>query len=160
MRRRGIRQHRGEGIQCPDHLSRPVCTDNDAPHGQKTGEKLSFSSRFHHAFEAAFNQLVYKYKGGVKWFFRRKWLIGVGIAAAVALLVCTDAQHQDGTCCPTRDMGTVFVNVTTRREAACTRHQGDGGGGGLHLCLQLNRFSKLYRVYIQPTRISAWTRTR
>ena len=87
-----------------------LCALIMSPHmDKKTGEKLSFSSRFHHAFEAAFNQLVYKYKGGVKWFFRRKWLIGVGIAAAVALLVVLMRSTKTGLV-PDEDMGTVFVN--------------------------------------------------
>ena len=90
-----------------------LCALIMTPHmDKKTGEKLSFSSRFHHAFEAAFNQLVYKYKGGVKWFFRRKWLIGVGIVAAVALLVVLMQNTKTGLV-PDEDMGTVFVNVTT-----------------------------------------------
>ena len=90
-----------------------LCALLMTPHMDKvTGQKLSFSSRFHHAFEAAFNQLVYKYKGGVKWFFRRKWLIGAGIAAAVALLVVLMQNTKTGLV-PDEDMGTVFVNVTT-----------------------------------------------
>lgn len=90
-----------------------LCALLMTPHMDKvTGQKLSFSSRFHHAFEAAFNQLVYKYKGGVKWFFRRKWLIGSGIAAAVALLVVLMQNTKTGLV-PDEDMGTVFVNVTT-----------------------------------------------
>ena len=90
-----------------------LCALFMTPHMERVaGQKLSFSSRFHHAFEAAFNQLVYKYKGGVKWFFRRKWLIGVGIAAAVALLVVLMRSTKTGLV-PDEDMGTVFVNVTT-----------------------------------------------
>ena len=90
-----------------------LCALFMTPHMERVaGQKLSFSSRFHHAFEAAFNQLVYKYKGGVKWFFRRKWLIGVGIVAAVALLVVLMQNTKTGLV-PDEDMGTVFVNVTT-----------------------------------------------
>ena len=48
----------------------------------------------------------------MKWFFRRKWLIGVGIAAAVALLVVLMRSTKTGLV-PDEDMGTVFVNVTT-----------------------------------------------
>ena len=95
-----------------------LCALFMTPHMERVaGQKLSFSSRFHHAFEAAFNQLVYKYKGGVKWFFRRKWLIGVGIVAAVALLVVLMQNTKTGLV-PDEDMGTVFVNVTTPRAAA------------------------------------------
>lgn len=77
-----------------------------------TGEKLSFSSRFHHAFEASFNRLVLRYKSGVMWFFSRKWLIGVGVVAAIALLAGL-MNHTKTGLVPDEDMGTVFVNVTT-----------------------------------------------
>ncbi len=77
-----------------------------------TGEILSFSSRFHHAFEASFNRLVLRYKSGVMWFFSRKWLIGVGVVAAIALLAVL-MNHTKTGLVPDEDMGTVFVNVTT-----------------------------------------------
>ena len=77
-----------------------------------TGEKLSFSSRFHHAFEASFNRLVLRYKSGVMWFFSRKWLIGVSVVAAIALLAVL-MNHTKTGLVPDEDMGTVFVNVTT-----------------------------------------------
>ena len=77
-----------------------------------TGEKLSFSSRFHHAFEASFNRLVLRYKSGVMWFFSRKWLIGVGVVAAIALLAVL-MNHTKTGLVSDEDMGTVFVNVTT-----------------------------------------------
>ena len=77
-----------------------------------TGEILSFSSRFHHAFEASFNRLVLRYKSGVMWFFSRKWLIGVGVVAAIALLAVL-MNHTKTSLVPDEDMGTVFVNVTT-----------------------------------------------
>lgn len=77
-----------------------------------TGEKLSFSSRFHHAFETSFNRLVLRYKSGVMWFFSRKWLIGVGVVAAIALLAVL-MNHTKTGLVPDEDMGTVFVNVTT-----------------------------------------------
>ena len=77
-----------------------------------TGEKLSFSSHFHHAFEASFNRLVLRYKSGVMWFFSRKWLIGVGVVAAIALLAVL-MNHTKTGLVPDEDMGTVFVNVTT-----------------------------------------------
>ena len=51
------------------------------------GQKLSFSSRFHKAFETSFNRILFKYKGGVKFFFKRKWMAWSGLAIAVVLLV-------------------------------------------------------------------------
>ena len=90
-----------------------LCALIMTPHTDaSTGQKLSFSSRFHRAFEASFNRLVLRYKRGAKWFFRRKWLIGTGIAAALALLAVLMRNTPTGLV-PDEDMGTVFVNVTT-----------------------------------------------
>ena len=90
-----------------------LCALLMTPHmDKKSGQKLSFSSRFHHAFEAAFQQMVMRYKTGVKWFFRRKWLIGVGLVASVVLLIVLMRNTKTGLV-PDEDMGTVFVNVTT-----------------------------------------------
>ena len=90
-----------------------LCALLMTPHADKaSGKKMSFSSRFHHAFEAAFNRLVLRYKGGVQWFFRRKWVIGAGLAVAVVLLAVLMKTTKTGLV-PDEDMGTVFVNVTT-----------------------------------------------
>ena len=90
-----------------------LCALIMTPHvDASTGQKLSFSSRFHRAFEAAFNRLVLRYKGSVTWFFSRKWLIGVGVVAAIALLAVLMGRMKTGLV-PDEDMGTVFVNVTT-----------------------------------------------
>lgn len=94
-------------------LSPALCALIMTPHiDASTGQKLSFSSRFHHAFEASFNRLVLRYKGGVKWFFRRKWLTGAMLAACVALLVVLMKTTKTGLV-PDEDMGCIFMNVTT-----------------------------------------------
>lgn len=77
-----------------------------------TGQKLSFSSRFHQAFEASFNRLILRYKGGVKWFFRRKWIVGTALVASIALLVVLMKTTKTGLV-PEEDMGCIFMNVTT-----------------------------------------------
>ena len=90
-----------------------LCALLMTPHADKaSGQKLSFSSRFHQAFETSFNRLVLRYKSGVKWFFRRKWLVGAGVIASIALLVVLMKNTKTGLV-PDEDMGTVFVNVTT-----------------------------------------------
>ena len=89
-----------------------LCALLMTPHADKSGGKMSFSSRFHHAFEAAFSRLVLRYKGGVQWFFRRKWLIGAGLVVTVVLLAVLMRTTKTGLV-PDEDMGTVFVNVTT-----------------------------------------------
>lgn len=85
----------------------------DAPHiDTSNGQKLSFSSRFHKAFETSFNRILFKYKGGVKFFFKRKWMAWSGLAIAIVLLVFFMNTTKTGLI-PDEDMGTIFVNVTT-----------------------------------------------
>lgn len=94
-------------------LSPALCALIMTPHMDKsTGGKLSFSSRFHYAFEASFNRLVLKYKNGVSFFLRRKWMAWVSLAAVCALLVFFMRTTKTGLV-PDEDMGTIFVNVTT-----------------------------------------------
>ena len=94
-------------------LSPALCALIMTPHMDKsTGGKLSFSSRFHRAFEASFNRLVLKYKNGVSFFLRRKWMAWVSLVAVCALLVFFMRTTKTGLV-PDEDMGTIFVNVTT-----------------------------------------------
>lgn len=94
-------------------LSPALCALIMTPHiDASTGQKLSFSSRFHQAFEASFNRLVLRYKSGVKWFFRRKWIIGTALVACVALLVVLMRTTKTDLV-PDEDMGSIFMNVTT-----------------------------------------------
>lgn len=94
-------------------LSPALCALIMTPHiDTSTGQKLSFSSRFHQAFEASFNRLILRYKGGVKWFFRRKWVVGTALVASIALLVVLMKTTKTGLV-PDEDMGCIFMNVTT-----------------------------------------------
>lgn len=94
-------------------LSPALCALIMTPHiDTSTGQKLSFSSRFHQAFEASFNRLILRYKGGVKWFFRRKWIVGTALVASIALLVVLMKTTKTGLD-PEEDMGCIFMNVTT-----------------------------------------------
>ena len=94
-------------------LSPALCALIMTPHiDAATGQKLSFSSRFHKAFEASFNRLVLRYKGGVKWLFRRKWVVGTALVASIALLVVLMRTTKTGLV-PDEDMGSIFMNVTT-----------------------------------------------
>lgn len=94
-------------------LSPALCALIMTPHiDTSSGQKLSFSSRFHQAFEASFNRLILRYKGGVKWFFRRKWIVGTALVASIALLVVLMKTTKTGLV-PEEDMGCIFMNVTT-----------------------------------------------
>lgn len=93
-------------------LSPALCVLIMTPHMTAAdGQKLSFSSRFRMAFETSFGRIVQKYKIGVKFFFRRKWLAGAFILCAVVLLVVLMRTTKTGLV-PNEDMGVVFVSVT------------------------------------------------
>ena len=94
-------------------LSPALCALIMTPHiDTTTGQKLSFSTRFHHAFEASFNRLILRYKNGVKWFFRRKWVVGTALVASMALLAVLMKTTKTGLV-PDEDTGCIFMNVTT-----------------------------------------------
>ena len=94
-------------------LSPALCALIMTPHiDTTTGQKLSFSTRFHHAFEASFNRLILRYKNGVKWFFRRKWVVGTALVASMALLAVLMKTTKTGLV-PDEDLGCIFMNVTT-----------------------------------------------
>lgn len=94
-------------------LSPALCALIMTPHiDTTTGQKLSFSTRFHHAFEASFNRLILRYRNGVKWFFRRKWVVGTALVASMALLAVLMKTTKTGLV-PDEDMGCIFMNVTT-----------------------------------------------
>ncbi len=87
-------------------LSPALCTLLMTPHiDTSNGQKLSF-------FETSFNRILFKYKGGVKFFFKRKWMAWSGLAIAIVLLVFFMNTTKTGLI-PDEDMGTIFVNVTT-----------------------------------------------
>ena len=66
-------------------LSPALCALIMTPHMEAVkGEKLSFSSRFHMAFDSAFHRLVLKYKSGVFFMLKRKWLAGALLLVACA----------------------------------------------------------------------------
>lgn len=90
-----------------------LCALIMTPHiSAEEGKKLSFSSRFHIAFDTAFSRIVNKYKVGVKYLFRRKWMVGVSLAATCVLLFVLVKTTKTGLI-PDEDTGTVFVSVTT-----------------------------------------------
>lgn len=76
------------------------------------GEKLSFSSRFHIAFDTAFHRLVTKYKVGVVFMLKRKWLAGAFLVLACGGFAFLMMTTKTGLV-PNEDMGTVFIDVRT-----------------------------------------------
>ena len=93
-------------------LSPALCALIMTPHMEaQEGEKLSFSSRFHIAFDTAFGRVLGKYKRAVQYFFRRKWMVGVALVIAVVTLFVLLKTTKTGLI-PDEDTGTVFVSVT------------------------------------------------
>ena len=94
-------------------LSPALCALIMTPHQTgENGEKLSFSSRFHIAFDTAFHRLIVKYKVGVVFMLKRKWFAGILLLIACGGLVLLMKTTKTGLV-PNEDMGTIFVDVRT-----------------------------------------------
>lgn len=94
-------------------LSPALCALIMTPHMTAADDgKLSFSSRFHMAFDTAFHRLVSKYCRGVTFMLKRKWLAGVLLVIACAALVFMMKTTKTGLV-PQEDMGAIFVDVRT-----------------------------------------------
>ena len=90
-----------------------LCALIMTPHADASkNEKLSFSSRFHIAFDSAFHRLVMKYKGGVMFMLKNKWLAAVLLIVACGGLYYLMSNTKTGLV-PQEDMGTIFVDVRT-----------------------------------------------
>ncbi|WP_455622535.1 efflux RND transporter permease subunit [Parabacteroides sp.] len=90
-----------------------LCALLMTPHMEaKAGEKLSFSSRFHRAFETSFQRLLDKYKVGVSFFIRKKWLTAGALVLSCILLAVLLRTTKTGLI-PNEDQGVIFVNVST-----------------------------------------------
>ncbi|MGN1376592.1 MAG: efflux RND transporter permease subunit [Prevotella sp.] len=94
-------------------LSPALCALIMTPHNDKGSDgKLSFSSRFHIAFDTAFNKIIIRYKTAVSFFFRHKRLTGMALVVACVCLFILVKTTKTGLI-PDEDTGTVFVSVTT-----------------------------------------------
>ncbi|MFR9620756.1 MAG: efflux RND transporter permease subunit [Rikenellaceae bacterium] len=94
-------------------LSPALCALIMTPHREvDEGERASFSTRFHHAFDANFNKLVNSYKKNVLFFLQHKVL-----AFSLMLLSCGALfyfmSNTKTALVPNEDMGNIFVNVQT-----------------------------------------------
>ena len=90
-----------------------LCALIMTPHADASkNEKLSFSSRFHIAFDSAFHRLVNKYKGGVMFMLKNKWLAAILLVVSCGGLYYLMSTTKTGLV-PQEDMGTIFVDVRT-----------------------------------------------
>lgn len=94
-------------------LSPALCALLLKPYINEDGtEKNNFAARFRKAFNTAFSTMVEKYKGGVLFFIKRRWLVWSLLVASVVLLVVLMHNTKTGLV-PDEDQGVVLVNVTT-----------------------------------------------
>ena len=94
-------------------LSPALCALIMTPHQEvKPGEKASFSSRFHKAFDAGFSSMVNKYKHVVLFMFKRKWLTVILLIIACGGLAYMMNTTKTGLV-PKEDMGSINVDVRT-----------------------------------------------
>ncbi len=95
-------------------LSPALCALIMTPHQKeaKNGERLSFSSRFHIAFEASFSKIVLRYKRVVLFFMKYRWVTGVLLVAALGGLYYLSTTTKTAMV-PNEDQGVVFINVVT-----------------------------------------------
>jgi hydrophobe/amphiphile efflux-1 (HAE1) family protein len=94
-------------------LSPALCALIMTPHEEaKEGQKASFSTRFHHAFDNAFHAIVSKYKHLVLFMFKRKWLTAVLLVVACGGLYYLMTTTKTGLV-PKEDMGSINVDIRT-----------------------------------------------
>ena len=77
------------------------------------GGRMSFADRFHAAFESSFTALVAKYKQGVGFFLRRRWVAGLLIVGALAVFFYL-LRTTKTALVPNEDMGVCYVTVQTQ----------------------------------------------
>ncbi len=93
-------------------LSPALCALLMKPHIAGKDGKLPFSARFHIAFDAGFKGLVNRYKKGVFFMFKNKWLAWLLVVVATGGLFYMMATTKTGLV-PKEDMGSINVDVQT-----------------------------------------------
>lgn len=74
------------------------------------GRKPGFSTRFRMAFDLSFRRIVQKYKSGVKFFVKRKWVAWASLGFVVVLLFYLMSTTKTGLV-PSEDTGSIFVSL-------------------------------------------------
>lgn len=74
------------------------------------GRKPGFSTRFRMAFDSSFRRIVQKYKSGVKFFVKRKWVAWASLGFVVVLLFYLMSITKTGLV-PSEDTGSIFVSL-------------------------------------------------
>ncbi len=93
-------------------LSPALCALLLKPYLDENGQmRDNFAARFRKAFNTCFSTIVGKYKYGVLFFIKRRWLMWTTLCVAMAALVIL-MNNTKTALVPDEDQGTVMVNVT------------------------------------------------
>lgn len=82
------------------------------PNAESKDGKRNFEQRFQQAFNSTFSAIIDRYKMGVIFFLKRKWLTWTTIAAGMVVLVVLMSTTKTGLV-PDEDTGSIFMDVTT-----------------------------------------------
>lgn len=94
-------------------LSPALCALLMTPHmDSEAVGRVSFSSRFHKAFNASFNAVSAKYKHGVNYFIRNKW-VSWGLVAVTFIGLFYMLKTTKTGLVPQEDTGSIYINVST-----------------------------------------------
>lgn len=93
-------------------LSPALCALLMKPHTPDENGKMSFSARFHVAFDSGFKGLVRHYKKGVKFMLKRRWLAMLLVVVAAGGLFYMMETTKTGLV-PKEDMGSINIDVQT-----------------------------------------------
>ena len=77
-----------------------------------TKSAKSINGRVRAAYNASFNAVLGKYKKGVMFFIRHRWMVWTSLVAAIVLLVYLMSTTKTGLV-PQEDQGVIMVNVST-----------------------------------------------
>ncbi len=91
-------------------LSPALCAILLKPHKEGEGHKKTFVSRFHIAFNVAYNNMLAKYKNGVAHFVHHKKLSFLGVIAGTIILIILMNITPTGLV-PNEDTGTIMVTA-------------------------------------------------
>ena len=97
---------------CALTLCPALCALLMKPRSPEGEEAQTWSARFRHAYNKAFDALLGKYSRAMGWFIRRRWLVGVLTAVSIVLLAWMLYSTPTGLV-PDEDTGIVFVDITT-----------------------------------------------
>lgn len=94
-------------------LSPALCALLIKPYTNEDGtQKNNFAARFRRAFNTAFDAMIGRYKTGVLFFIRHKWLACTFVAATIVILALLMNSTKSGLV-PDEDQGIIFVPVST-----------------------------------------------